>query len=83
MAYSSAWLRFRKAQEEYFTSRYAFMQNEMLMVSDLSAALADAGHTDTALRFSLRMQPKVEVTLLLLASSIDLAVDSSSYDRIS
>jgi hypothetical protein len=59
------------------------MQNEILMVSDLSAALTNAGHTDTALRFSLRMQPKVEVTLLLIASSIDLAVDSSSYDRIS
>ncbi len=42
MEYSSAWLCFRKVEEEYFTSRYAFMQNEAAMVSDLTKALTRA-----------------------------------------
>ncbi|TVT41810.1 hypothetical protein FNT36_10330 [Hymenobacter setariae] len=82
MDYSSAWLRFCKAEEEYFASRYDFVQNEMLMVSDLNLGLANASHNDTALRLLLEVRPRVEVILPLLPIIINLAVDSSSYYRI-
>ena len=39
MSYSNEWLRFRKSEDEYFSSRHAFMQEEEKMVSDLNIAL--------------------------------------------
>jgi len=82
MAYSNNWLQFCKAEDEYFTCRYDFMQNEEEMVKDLWEALTKAGDRETALRLLLEMKPKAAVVAPLLSKVADTAIDSGNLTAI-
>lgn len=82
MFYSNEWLLYRKAEDKYFSCRYAFMQDEETMVNDLSIALSQAGDNETALRLLVETLPKVSVVLSLLPKVVDAAIDSSNLNTI-
>ena len=82
MEYSDEWLRLRKAENDYFTCQYNFMQNEEEMVNNLKRALTKAHDKETALRFLLEMQLKATLSILLLPEILDLAIDSTGLDGI-
>lgn len=77
---SAKWLRLREAEEEYRARHYDFMQDKEQMVVDLRKALAD--DNITALRLLADMKPEVDALRLFLPAIVDLAIDSSSPDRI-
>jgi hypothetical protein len=81
MGYSSAWLRLQKAQDEYFASYSAFMQDEAVMMGDLSVALATADR-EAALGILVKVLPRVELVSPLLADIINSAIDSSRIPTI-
>jgi hypothetical protein len=82
MEYSSAWLCYRQAEDNYFTCRGEFMQNEEKMVNDLKKALTEAGNKETAMRLLLDEQPNVALMTPLLPAIIDIAVDSTGLTGI-
>jgi len=82
MEYSSAWLRLREAEDNYFACRGDFMQNEDEMVNDLKKALTEAGNKETAMRLLLDRQPEVALMTQLLPAIIDIAVDSTGFNGI-
>lgn len=82
MEYSSAWLRLREAEDNYFACLGDFMQNEGEMVNDLKKALTEAGNKETAMRLLLDRQPEVALMTPLLPAIIDIAVDSTGFAGI-
>jgi len=81
MEYSSAWLCLLKAQDEYFTSYFAFTQDEAVMMSDLSLALT-TDDREVALRLLSEMLPRIELIGSLLPAIMDAAIDSSRIPTI-
>ena len=81
MEYSSAWLRLQKAQDEYFTSYSAFMQDEAVLMSDLSLALT-TGNREIALSLLSEMLPRIELIGSLLPAIMDAAIDSGRIPTI-
>jgi len=81
MEYSNAWFRLQKAQDEYFASYSAFVQDEVIMMSDFGVALA-SGDRETALGILVKVLPRVELIGPLLADIIDAAIDSGRIPTI-
>lgn len=81
MGYSSTWFRLQQAQDEYFASYSAFMQDEAVMMGDLSVALATADR-ESALRILVEVLPRIELVGPLLADIMNAAVDSSHIPTI-
>lgn len=80
MTYSAAWLRLCEAEEAYRARQYESMQNPEALALDLQQALAEDNFT--ALRLLAALNPGVELVAPLLARVLDIALDSSSPDRI-
>ncbi|UOQ69188.1 hypothetical protein [Hymenobacter volaticus] len=82
MAYSTKWLRFRQAEEEYYTSRYDLLQDKAALVDNLHQAFARPQDRDTALRLLEQMTPDRAVLEPVLAQVVDTAIDSTDITAI-
>lgn len=83
MAYSSQWLRFRAAEDNFFTCRQDFgMRDEEAVITDLHEALASPYDMDTALRFLQAFLPRAAFLEPLLPKIVDTAIDSSHITSI-
>lgn len=80
---SAKWIEFRKAEDEYLTRRYDFMQDEKTMINDLDTALSTASDNETALRFLLDTTPCSATVITLVPKVVDISVDSSNSSAIS
>lgn len=80
MTYSAAWLRLCEAEQAYFARQYEAMQNQEALALDLQQALVEDNFT--ALRLLAAIQPGVELVAPLIPQVLDIALDSSSPDRI-
>jgi hypothetical protein len=82
MAYSNKWLRFRQAEEEYFTSRYDLLQDKEALLENLQQALTSPNDRLTALQLLVQMAPDLTVLGPLLAQVVDTAIDSTDITAI-
>lgn len=83
MAYSMEWLRFRKAEDNFFTCRYHFGQQEQeIVVNDLQQALTSPIERDTALRYLQLFSLPAASLATLLYEVVDTAIDSTHLTSI-
>lgn len=80
MTYSAAWLRLCEAEQAYRACQYESMQDQEALALDLQQALVDDNFT--ALRLLADLNPGIELVAPLLPRILDIALDSSSPDRI-
>lgn len=80
MTYSAKWLRLCESAQEYRARQYEFKQDQEAMIKDLERALIEDNLT--ALQLLAALEPEVAVVAPLLSTVLDLAIDSSSPDRI-
>lgn len=85
MDYSDKWIQLLKAEEEYFTCRYNFMQDKEAMISNLEKALRNAGiggNSETAMKLLRDMTPELDIIKLLLSAIMNVAIESSHVPEI-
>jgi hypothetical protein len=80
MTYSAAWLRLCEAEQAYRARQHEFRQDPEALALDLQQALVYDNFT--ALRLLADLHLSVELVAPLLPTVLDLALDSSSPDRI-
>jgi hypothetical protein len=82
MTYSEKWLRLCEPEEAYRICQDEFRQDKAQMARDLGQALAGVEDNMTAMRLLIALRPDIDTLIPLLPRVLDLAIDSSSPDRI-